>query len=83
MKPIKTFVFASFAIASLLSSPVAQAQNKNTAEKLSQKKGAIKEADLIRWSHLDLEKDTIPGMSIDKAYAELLKGKKELQSLLE
>lgn len=76
MKPIKTFVFASFAIASLLSSPVAQAQNKNTAEKLSQKKGAIKEADLIRWSHLDLEKDTIPGMSIDKAYAELLKGKK-------
>ena len=69
MKPIKTIVFASFAIASLCNSALAQ-------EKLTPKKGAIKESDLIRWSHLDLAKDTIPGMSIDKAYAELLKGKK-------
>lgn len=36
----------------------------------------LKEADLKRWSHLDLVKDTIPGMSVDKAYKELLKGKK-------
>ncbi len=36
----------------------------------------IKETDLKRWSHLDLVKDTIPGMSVDKAYNELLKGKK-------
>ena len=28
-----------------------------------------------RWSHLDIVTDTIPGMSVDKAYAELLKGK--------
>ncbi len=28
------------------------------------------------WSHADLVKDTIPGMSVDKAYAELLKGKR-------
>lgn len=37
---------------------------------------AIAEKDLQRWSHLDLVKDTIPGKSVDKAYAELLKGKK-------
>ncbi|MFC5625411.1 S8 family peptidase [Algoriphagus winogradskyi] len=28
------------------------------------------------WGHLDLQKDTIPGMSVDRAYAELLKKKK-------
>lgn len=36
----------------------------------------LEENDLKRWSHLDLVRDTIPGMSVDKAYAELLKGKK-------
>ncbi|TCK67862.1 subtilase family protein [Winogradskyella wandonensis] len=28
------------------------------------------------WGHLDLEKDTIPGMGVDRAYAEIIKGKK-------
>jgi cell wall-associated protease len=28
------------------------------------------------WGHLDLQKDTIPGMSVDRAYAELLKKRK-------
>jgi cell wall-associated protease len=41
-----------------------------------QKKTALKEADLKRWSHLDIIKDTVPGMSVDRAYAELLKDKK-------
>lgn len=36
----------------------------------------LAENELKRWSHLDLVKDTVPGMSVDKAYAELLKGKK-------
>lgn len=36
----------------------------------------INENDLKRWSHLDIVKDTIPGMSVDRAYSELLKGKK-------
>ena len=41
-----------------------------------QKKAALKESELNRWSHLDVVKDTIPGMSVDKAYAELLNNKK-------
>ena len=41
-----------------------------------QKKTPLKESDLNRWSHLDIIMDTIPGMSVDKAYAELLKNKK-------
>ncbi|WP_035676907.1 S8 family peptidase [Flavobacterium limnosediminis] len=45
-------------------------------DKMPVKTTKIAEKDLKRWSHLDLGKDTIPGMSVDKAYAELLKGKK-------
>ncbi len=40
------------------------------------KKTALTEQQQQRWSHLDLEKDSIPGMSVDKAYTELLKNKK-------
>ena len=40
------------------------------------KKAALTEQELIRWSHLDIVKDTIPGMSVDKAYNELLRNKK-------
>ena len=44
--------------------------------KIPAKKADIKDSDLKRWSHLDLVKDTIPGMSVDRAYSELLKKKK-------
>jgi cell wall-associated protease len=40
------------------------------------KKLPLSEEQLQRWSHLDLEKDSIPGMSVDKVYAELIKDKK-------
>lgn len=40
------------------------------------KKAPIAENELKRWSHLDIVTDTIPGMSVDRAYAELLKDKK-------
>ncbi len=40
------------------------------------KKAPLNESDLQRWSHLDLVKDTVPGMSVDRAYAELLQNKK-------
>lgn len=41
----------------------------------------IKESELTEeekksWTHLDLAKDTIPGMSINKAYSEIIKNKK-------
>ena len=39
------------------------------------KKGALSEDETHRWSHADLEKDSIPGMSIAKAY-QFLDGKK-------
>ncbi len=36
----------------------------------------VTEAELQKWYHLDLVKDTIPGMSVDKAYSEIIKNKK-------
>ncbi len=42
---------------------------------ITPKKAALTEAQEKRWSHLDLINDTIPGMSVDRAY-ELLKDRK-------
>jgi len=51
--------------------------NAQSTEKVAvAKNGALTENELKRWSHLDLVKDSIPGMSVDKVYSELLKGKK-------
>ncbi|KPM30904.1 Subtilisin [Croceitalea dokdonensis DOKDO 023] len=36
----------------------------------------LTEAQLKSWGHADLLKDTIPGMSVDKAYEEIIKNKK-------
>lgn len=47
-----------------------------TAENVPLKNVKITESELLRWSHLDLIKDTIPGMSIDRVYEELIKNKK-------
>ena len=36
----------------------------------------LTEEQLKNWSHLDLIKDTVPGLSLDRAYAEVIKSKK-------
>lgn len=56
-----TLLFASAAFAQTTVYPV--------------KKAPLGEAELQRWSHLDPVKDSVPGMSVDKAYKELLKDK--------
>ena len=55
---------------------LALSANAQTAVNAVAKKGKLTEEQLKRWSHLDLAKDSIPGMSVDKAYAEILKNKK-------
>jgi len=51
--------------------------NAQSAERVAvAKKGALTENELKRWSHLDLDKDSVPGMSVDQVYSKLLKGKK-------
>ena len=64
------FALASCGTQQMVSTPVENIDN------LPLKTTPVAENDLKRWSHLDLVKDTLPGMSVDKAYTELLKGKK-------
>jgi cell wall-associated protease len=46
------------------------------------KTAPLEENELKRWSHLDIVKDTIPGMSVDRAYADLLKGKQGVKVIV-
>ncbi|MBU2926737.1 S8 family peptidase [Winogradskyella psychrotolerans] len=54
----------------ILSTPI---ENIDTAPL---KVTALTDAEAKNWGHLDLINDTIPGMSVDKAYAEIIKNKK-------
>ena len=47
-----------------------------TVEKVPQKVTELSENQLENWNSLDLIKDTIPGMSVNKAYDEIIKNKK-------
>jgi subtilisin family serine protease len=46
--------------------------NYITAENVLAKKAPLSEMERQRWSHLDIQKDSIPGMSVDKAYTDFL-----------
>jgi cell wall-associated protease len=81
MSPIKPICLSAFALLVLAGcgatkqAPISTPEIAVTAPLVIVKKAPVAENDLKRWSHLDLVKDTIPGMSVDKAYAELLKGR--------
>ena len=47
----------------------------DTAVNITAKKGAIDDVEFNHWAHKDLATDTIPGMSVEKAY-KFLEGKK-------
>ncbi|WP_166921570.1 S8 family peptidase [Flavobacterium poyangense] len=81
MSPIKSNTLSAFALLVLagcsatLQAQVSTPKAAITAPLVIVKKAPVTENELKRWSHLDLVKDTIAGMSVDKAYAELLQGK--------
>lgn len=60
----------------VLTAPPINYTNTNT------KVAELTDQESRHWGHLDLEKDTIPGMSVDRAYAELLKKKKGEQVIV-
>ena len=41
-----------------------------------EKKADLTEEQLKMWGHLDMEKDTVPGMSVQRTYKEIIKNKK-------
>ena len=75
MKPFQP-AFLSF----ILAAAFAQSGNAQQAT-FTPKKGKLSESQLKRWSHLDMAKDSVPGMSVDKAY-EFLKGKKPVKVIV-
>jgi len=58
------------ATADILSTPI---ENIDTSPL---KEVNLTDEELKHWGHLDLIKDTIPGMSVDKAYTEIIKNRK-------
>ncbi|EDP96789.1 S8 family peptidase [Kordia algicida OT-1] len=78
MKLIKSSIFAASLLllagcgstAPILSTPI------ENIDATPLKERALTKDELKTWSHKDLINDTIPGMSVDKAYAEIIKGKK-------
>ena len=71
------FVIAlCFSLTATAQSPQSPEKKTDNASAFVAKKSALTESQLKRWSHLDLGKDSIPGMSVDRVYAELLKGRK-------
>jgi subtilisin family serine protease len=78
IKSLKLSAFALLVLAGCGASAQAQVSTSKefiTAPLAVVKKAPVSENELKRWSHLDLVKDSIPGMSVDRAYAELLQGK--------
>ena len=75
----KTLLFSVFSAAILSScgggAPILTTPVENI-DTSPLKEAALTEAEAKNWGHLDLAKDTIPGMSVDKAYSEIIKGKK-------
>ena len=90
MKILKPLLFAATTTILLTScgstvKPINAALLKNTNEK-TVKTTKIEDAQLKSWSYTDLASDTIPGMSVDKAYAELipsLKGTKVIVAVID
>jgi subtilisin family serine protease len=85
MKTIKLFIASALlavfisgcgSTGSIISTPV---ENIDTSPL---KVSDLTEAEKHNWGHLDLVKDTIPGMSVDKAYAEIIKNKKGVKVIV-
>ncbi len=79
MRTIKTTLFA-VALAAVMAScgstaPIVATPILPISPTLT-KKADLTEAQLKRWSAMDLVHDTVPGMSVDRTYSELIKNRK-------
>ena len=69
-------IFASIAIFGCGSTGEILLTPEENIDTIPLKVSDLTEAEKENWGHLDLLTDTIPGMSVDKAYAEIIKNKK-------
>jgi len=88
MNSLKSISLSALAILTFTAcSTSKQVSNSKAATAISapsniKKVSPITELELKRWSHLDIVKDTIPGMSVDRAYTELLTDKKGVKVIV-
>ncbi|WBX73642.1 S8 family serine peptidase [Tenacibaculum pacificus] len=81
MRVLRPMFYSAVAISILAScssvSKTAVPTGSNTVVNISAKKAELTTYEKDNWQHLDLATDTIPGMSVNKAY-DFLKGKKNV-----
>jgi cell wall-associated protease len=75
LKSTSVLALAAITLASCSSVKNLAVPTMDTAVSITAKKGAIDEVEFNHWAHKDLATDTIPGMSVEKAY-KFLEGKK-------
>ncbi len=79
MRVLKPIFYSAVAVATLASCSSISTKpvptGSNTVINIPAKKAKLTDAEKDNWQHLDLATDSIPGMSVHKAY-EFLKGKK-------
>ncbi|SNR52733.1 S8 family peptidase [Lutibacter flavus] len=73
-KPMFVTAIAVVTLASCSSVKNMAVPTMDTAVSIAAKKGAVSDEQFNHWAHADLATDTIPGMSVDKAY-KFLEGK--------
>lgn len=83
MKTIKALFFCLLLV--LLhncgSSPIISTPEENI-DNIPLKISNLSDSELKKWSHLDLTKDTIPGISLEKAYSEIIKTNKGVTTIV-
>ncbi|CAM1369726.1 Subtilase family protein [Tenacibaculum sediminilitoris] len=82
MRVLKPVFYSAVAVATLAScktvSKIPVPAGSNIVVNIPAKKAELTDYEQKNWQHLDLATDTIPGMSVNKAY-DFLKGKKSVQ----
>lgn len=79
LKPVLYTAIASVAFVGCKSiSSIPVPKGSNIIVNATAKKAKLTDVEKDNWQHLDLEKDSIPGMSVDKAY-KFLEGKKGVE----
>ena len=69
LKPMYVVAIAAITLSSCSSIKNMAVPTMDTAVNATAKKGVISDEDFNHWAHADLATDSIPGMSLEKAYA--------------
>lgn len=75
IKSILTTVLISGFLVSCGSTAILPTRVENI-DSIPIKASDLAENELKQWGHMDLIKDTVPGMSVERAYTEILKNRK-------